>query len=126
MDSHIDGLAEVINRMNTEPQEDRISRIDHINLIFIETDVTETILVMTEAMIEAEGASDTGLLIAIEEDTLHSEANPEIKIIQEVHTEDQIIAEMEVKPDNQGSKGNADCLPEDPEMHQGLPAEILT
>ena len=88
-------------------------------------EVTEIILVMTEAMIEAEAISDIALMMRIEEDTLHLEANPEFIKLQEGHMEDQINTEIEVTADKQGSKPNPDPLPEDLELHQGLPAEMM-
>ena len=47
-----------------------MNKLDSICLIFIEAEVTEIVLVMREAMIEAEDFSDRGLIIEIEGDTL--------------------------------------------------------
>ena len=62
----------------------------------------------------------------IEEDSLLLEPNPEVMIIQEGDIEGQIILHTKVKVDNQDSEVNIDPLPEDPEVHQGLLAEIMT
>ena len=63
LDNQIDRLAEVMDRMNTRPQGWLIQQTTHLGLIFTEAEVTEIILAMTEAMIEAEVISDVGLVM---------------------------------------------------------------
>ena len=60
----------------------------------------------------------------MEEVILHSEAEPEVSIIQEGHTEDMIIIWIEVTVDSRSLEFKPDHQPEDLELHQGLPAEI--
>ena len=51
-------------------------------------EVTEIIQDMTKAMIETEEILDKGHMIETEQGILDSEADPEVSIIQESHTED--------------------------------------
>ena len=53
-------------------------------------------------------------------------ANPEAITEQEGHKEDQTIIEIEVTIDNEGSEPNPDPLPEELELHSGLPPEVMT
>ena len=68
----------------------------------------EIILFMTEAMIEAEAISDRDLMIKVEEDIFHSETNPEARKIQQDHTEEHIITEIQVTRDKHVSEVNPD------------------
>ena len=95
-------------------------------IIEAETEVAEIIPVMTVAMIEAEAITQKGLTIEIEENIFLVEANPEVIIIPEDHTEDEIITEIDVTADKQGSEVNLDALVGVLELHQGLPADIMT
>ena len=63
-------------------------------------------------------------MMEMEEVILHSEADPEVSIIQEGHTEDIIIIWREVTVDSRGLEFKPDYQPEDQELYQGLPAEI--
>ena len=65
-------------------------------------------------------------MIDIEEDTLLLEENPEVVIIQEHHVEGLIPTWTVVTADKKGSKVSLDSLPENPELYQGLLAEIMT
>ena len=76
-------------------------------------------------MIEGEASLDRGLMIEIEEDTLHSLANPEIITIQEGHTEYMTIIEIEVTTDNKGSEVSP-YPPSEDQSSIRLQAEIMT
>ena len=47
-------------------------------------------------------------------------------MIKDGPIEGQIPVEIEVTADKQGSEVNLDPLPEDPQLHQDLPAEVMT
>ena len=77
-------------------------------------------------MIEAEEMSDSGPMIGKEEDILLLEPNPEVITIQEGHSrEGEIVTEIEVTADKQGSEVNLDHLPKYMELHQDFPVEII-
>ena len=53
------------------------------------------------------------------------EAYPEVIIAQEGHIEGKITTEIEVTVGNQDSEVHLDPLPDDPELHQGILAQII-
>ena len=56
--------------------------------------MVEIIPAMTEVMMKVEEILDKGHMIETEEDIIHSEADPEVKIFQEGHTKDMKTIEI--------------------------------
>ena len=116
----IDMLADIMDQMNTRPQVRQISKTHIISLTFIEAEVevTETILVMTEA----EETSDKGHMMETEEDILHSEVDPDSR------RSDRRQDNYRDRGDNrqQRFRCQSHLQLEDLELHQGLLAELKT
>ena len=63
-------------------------------------EVTEIISALTEVITDIEGISDKGHMTKQKRFFFHSEVDPEVTIIQEGHTEENIIIEIKMTVDN--------------------------
>ena len=95
LNNQIDRLAEVIDRLNTRLKGKKNQQNRPYNPFIHRDRGHRHYPSYDRGMIEGKAISDGGLMIEIEEDTLYSEANPEVITIQEGHTEDKINIEIE-------------------------------